>query len=45
MITTTPKITFKTRVRNDALDGPNPFEWKDLTTDDIFRGKKVVLSR
>lgn len=43
MITTTPKITFKTRVRNDALDGPNPFEWKDLTTDDIFRGKKVVL--
>ncbi len=43
MITTTPKITFKTRVRNDSLDGPNPFEWKDLTTDDIFRGKKVVL--
>lgn len=43
MMTTTPKITFKTRVRNDALDGPNPFEWKDLTTDDIFRGKKVVL--
>lgn len=43
MITTTPKTTFKTRVRNDALDGPNPFEWKDLTTDDIFRGKKVVL--
>lgn len=43
MITTTPKITFKTRVRNDSLDGPNPFEWKDLTTDNIFRGKKVVL--
>ncbi len=43
MITTTPKTTFKTRVRNDSLDGPNPFEWKDLTTDNIFRGKKVVL--
>ncbi|MGE5476644.1 MAG: peroxiredoxin [Bacteroidales bacterium] len=38
-----PKVTFKTRVRNDALGGPNPFEWKDLTTDDIFKGKKVVL--
>ncbi len=38
-----PNVTFKTRVRNDALDGPNPFEWKDVTTDDIFKGKKVVL--
>jgi len=38
-----PQTTFKTRVRNDALDGPNPFEWKDLTSDDIFKGKRVVL--
>lgn len=38
-----PDVTFKTRVRNDALEGPNPFEWKDLTTDDIFAGKKVAL--
>lgn len=38
-----PKATFKTRVRNDALGGPNPFEWKDLTSDDVFKGKKVVL--
>lgn len=38
-----PNTTFKTRVRNDALGGPNPFEWKDLTTDDVFKGKNVVL--
>ena len=38
-----PKVTFKTRVRNEALGGPNPFEWKDLTTDEIFMGKNVVL--
>ena len=38
-----PHVTFKTRVRNDALGGPNPFEWKDVTTDDIFKGKRVVL--
>jgi peroxiredoxin len=38
-----PSVTFKTRVRNDALGGPNPFEWKDLTTDEIFKGKKVVV--
>ncbi|HSV29275.1 MAG TPA: peroxiredoxin [Candidatus Omnitrophota bacterium] len=38
-----PNVTFKTRVRNDSLPGPNPFEWKDITSDDIFKGKKVVL--
>jgi len=43
MITAVPQTTFKTRVRNDALDGPNPFEWKDVTTADIFAGKKVVV--
>lgn len=38
-----PDVTFKTRVRNDAIEGPNPFEWKDLTTDEIFKNKKVVV--
>lgn len=38
-----PQATFKTRVRNEALGGPNPFEWKDLTSDEVFAGKKVVL--
>ncbi|MGE5514330.1 MAG: peroxiredoxin [Bacteroidota bacterium] len=38
-----PKVTFKTRVRNDALGGPNPFEWKDLSSDAVFKGKRVVL--
>lgn len=38
-----PSVTFKTRVRNDALGGPNPFEWKDVTSADIFKGKKVVV--
>jgi peroxiredoxin len=38
-----PDVTFKTRVRNDTIEGPNPFEWKDLTSDDIFKDKKVVV--
>ncbi len=38
-----PHVVFKTRVRNEALGGPNPFEWKDLSTEEIFGGKKVVL--
>lgn len=42
-MTRVPSVTFMTRVRNDALEGPNPFEWKALTTDEIFKGKKVVL--
>jgi len=43
MRNTVPQITFQTRVRNEALGGPNPFEWKDLTSDDVFKGKNVVV--
>lgn len=38
-----PNVVFKTRVRNESLGGPNPFEWKDLSTDELFKGKNVVL--
>lgn len=34
-----PNVTFKTRAKNEAGD----FEWKDVNTDDLFAGKKVVL--
>jgi peroxiredoxin len=40
---TVPQATFHTRVRNEALGGPNPFEWKHVTSDDIFKGKRVVV--
>ncbi len=38
-----PNVTFKTRVRDESVEGPNPFRWEDQTSDDIFKGKKVVL--
>ncbi|HEB26981.1 MAG TPA: peroxiredoxin [Porticoccus sp.] len=38
-----PSVVFKTRVRNEALGGSNPFEWKDLGSDEIFKGKNVVV--
>ncbi|MBL4756991.1 MAG: peroxiredoxin [Rhizobiales bacterium] len=38
-----PDTTFKTRVRNDALGGDNPFEWRELSSTDVFANKKVVL--
>jgi thioredoxin-dependent peroxiredoxin len=41
--TAVPEIIFHIRVRNEALGGPNPFEWKDVSSADIFRGKRIVL--
>ena len=38
-----PQVTFKTRVRNDGIAGPNPFRWEDKTSDDYFKGKRVVV--
>ncbi len=38
-----PDVTFKTRVRDESIGGENPFKWQDVTTKDIFAGKKVVV--
>jgi peroxiredoxin len=41
--TTVPQVTFKTRVRDESIGGDNPFRWQDVTTDDYFAGKRVVV--
>ena len=38
-----PSVVFKTRVRDESVEGPNPFRWQDITSEEIFNGKKVVL--
>ncbi|MEM1112961.1 MAG: peroxiredoxin [Pseudomonadota bacterium] len=38
-----PNVVFKTRVRDESVEGENPFRWEDKTSADIFGGKKVVL--
>jgi peroxiredoxin len=38
-----PDVTFKTRVRDESIEGPNPFRWEDKTSEDIFSGKKVIV--
>ena len=38
-----PNVVFKTRVRDESVGGDNPFRWQDMTSEDIFGGKKVVL--
>lgn len=38
-----PDVTFKTRVRDENVEGPNPYRWQDMTTADYFAGKRVIL--
>jgi thioredoxin-dependent peroxiredoxin len=40
---TVPNVVFKTRVRDESIEGPNPFRWQDVTTEEIFKGKKVIV--
>lgn len=38
-----PNVVFKTRVRDESIGGSNPFRWQDVSTDDVFAGKKIVV--
>ena len=38
-----PSVTFRTRVRDESIGGPNPFRWEDKTSADFFDGKRVIL--
>jgi len=37
-----PSVTFKTRARTSSSD-ENPFDWKDVTSEDLFAGKRCVI--
>ena len=41
--TKVPQVIFKTRVRDESVEGPNPYRWQDVATDEIFKDKKVVV--
>ena len=41
--TVVPQVTFQTRVRDASIGGDNPFRWQEVTTDEIFAGKKVIV--
>ena len=38
-----PCVVFRTRVRDESIEGPNPFRWQDVTSDSLLQGKRVVL--
>ncbi len=42
-VTHIPDVTFKTRVRDESVEGENPFVWKDVTSSDIFKDKRVII--
>merc|ERR1712127_1022688 len=37
-----PSVTFRTRSRIES-DDENPFDWKDVTSEDYFKGKRTVV--
>ncbi len=43
METTVPQVVFKTRVRDESIEADNPFRWQDVSSDEIFKDKKVVV--
>ena len=38
-----PNVIFKTRVRDESIKSENPYRWQEVTSDEIFKGKKIVL--
>ena len=38
-----PNVIFKTRVRDERIDHENPFRWQDVSSDDIFAGKNIIV--
>lgn len=38
-----PSVTFKTRVPDETASAAGQFKWQDVSSDELFAGKKVVL--
>lgn len=38
-----PQVVFKTRVRDETVEGSNPYRWQDRKTAEIFKGKNIVV--
>ncbi len=40
---TIPDITFKTRVKDESIEGENQYKWKDVNSRELFKGKKSLV--
>ncbi len=41
--TMVPHVHFPIRVRDDSIEGPNPYRWDIMSSTDIFENRKVVV--
>ena len=38
-----PSVKFQTRVRDESIEGDNPFRWQEVTSKELFSGKRVIV--
>jgi len=38
-----PDVKLQTRVRDESVEGPNPFRWEELSTGEFFKDRTVVV--
>lgn len=38
-----PTVVFRTRVRDESIEGPNPYRWEPITSADYFDNSRVVV--
>ena len=38
-----PNVVFKARVRDPSIGGENPFKWKDVSAESLFKSKRCVV--
>ena len=38
-----PETIFNVRVRDDSVGGDNPYKWENISSNDIFSGKTVLM--
>ena len=36
-------VVFKTRVRDESVEGPNPYRWEDVKSKELFKRKRVIV--
>lgn len=36
-------MVFKTRVRDESVGGENPYRWQDVSSSELFDGKRIVM--
>ena len=38
-----PETIFNVRVRDESIEGDNPYRWQNVSSNDIFRNKTILL--